>query len=190
VVVANGTLPIFAPGTNPFRVPDPVKINCDLGPFVKVVPPAYLAGGRVPGFNRWIEFCLTTSNFVASDVVGFIAVRKLTKEQAAGYDAPYPSFVYKAAPRAFPSMVAAIETNNEAAWAALGKFDRPFLSFAGEKDVNLGSKEMQDQLINHIPGAKGQPHERFKDAGHFIQEDIGETVAERVNTFIKANPRR
>jgi haloalkane dehalogenase len=189
VVVANGTLPVFPAGTNPFRVPNPVTVNCDLGPFAKVVPPAQL-GGRVVGFNRWIAFCLTTPNFIPSDVVGFLTVRPLTKQQTAGYDAPYPSFIYKAAPRAFPSMIAAIETNNEKAWATLGKFDKPFLSLAGEKDLLLGTKEMQDRLTNHIPGARGQPHERFKDAGHFIQEDIGETLADRVHAFIKANPRR
>jgi len=189
VVVANGTLPVIPVGANPFKVPNPVTINCDLGPFEKVVPPAYLAG-QVAGFNRWIEFCLTSPNFVPSAVVRFVTAGRLTKPEAAGYDAPYPSFVYKAAPRVFPSMVAAIEQNNEKAWAQLGKFEKPFLSLAGEKDINLGSKEMQDRLIQHIPGAKGQPHERFKEANHFIQEDIGETLADRVNAFIRASPRR
>ncbi len=190
IVVANGTLPVYAAGANPFKVPNPVTINAELGPFARVVPPAMLAGGRIGGFNRWIEFSLTTPNFIASDVVMFGTIHHPTKKQAAGYDAPYPSFIYKAAPRAFPSMAAAIETNNEKAWAALGEFKKPFLSFAGEQDRLLGTKEMQNQLIEHIPGAKGQPHERFADAAHFIQEDIGEKLADRVNAFIKANPAR
>ena len=40
-----------------------------------------------------------------------------------------------------------------------------------------------------MPGAAGQPHERF-DADHFIQEDIGETLSARVNAFVLANPLR
>jgi len=41
-------------------------------------------------------------------------------------------------------------------------------------------------MTSHIPDAEGQPHERFY-AGHFIQEDIGEVLAERVIKFIQAN---
>jgi haloalkane dehalogenase len=41
-------------------------------------------------------------------------------------------------------------------------------------------------LTKYIPGAQGQKHERF-EAGHFIQEDIGERLAERVIRFVADN---
>jgi haloalkane dehalogenase len=42
-------------------------------------------------------------------------------------------------------------------------------------------------LTNSIPGAQGQPHEGFH-TGHFIQEEIGDILADRVIRFIEANP--
>jgi hypothetical protein len=45
----------------------------------------------------------------------------------------------------------------------------------------------QKRLTEHISGAKDQPHERF-DAGHFIQEDIGETLATKTIRFLTDNP--
>lgn len=39
-----------------------------------------------------------------------------------------------------------------------------------------------------IPGAQGQPHTIVRGAGHFIQEDKGEELAEIVLKFIAAAP--
>ncbi len=72
-------------------------------------------------------------------------------------------------------------------YSVLGKFEKPFLTLFGRLDPNLGSEEVQNQFINHVPGAQGQPHDHF-DAHHFLQEDIGALLAERVNAFIADNP--
>lgn len=116
-----------------------------------------------------------------------MAANKLAPEVAAAYGAPYPSIVYKAAVRTFPSMIAAVEDQNSSVWKALGKFNKPFLFLAGKRDENQGSEANQKRLTEHIPGAKGQPHKRF-DAGHFIQEDIGETLAAKMIQFLTDNP--
>jgi len=84
-------------------------------------------------------------------------------------------------------MIAAVEDQNAPAWKALGKLKKPFLFLAGKRDENQGSEANQKRLTEHIPGAKGQPHERF-DAGHFIQEDIGETLATKMTRFLTDNP--
>ena len=83
-------------------------------------------------------------------------------------------------------MIAAVEEQNVNAWENLGKFKKPFLFLAGKHDKNLGSKVNQSEIINHIPGAKDQPHERL-NAHHFIQEDIGEILADRIIKFIRNN---
>jgi haloalkane dehalogenase len=188
VIAANTTLPVIPRGMNPFRVPNPVKINCELGDFVK--PDDYSIDRKTwaNNFQKWILYALTAPNFTPSQVVNAMTNNKLTDAEAAAYDAPYPSLIYKAAVRTFPSMIAAIEDQNSQAWQALGKFNRPFLFLAGKLDENQGSETNQKRLTQHIPGAKGQPHERF-DAGHFIQEDIGETLADRVIRFIGDNLR-
>jgi haloalkane dehalogenase len=66
---------------------------------------------------------------------------------------------------------------NRAAWDALGNFDRPFLTIFGKNDPILGKGDRP--LIKHVPGAKGQPHDRIR-GGHFIQEDCGPELARRM----------
>jgi haloalkane dehalogenase len=182
VIAANATLPVIPRGLNPFRVPNPVHINCELGDFQ--VPGNYSPATWAMNFQKWILYALTAPNFTPSQVVDSQTVSQPTREELAAYNAPYPSLVYKAAVRAFPSMVAAIEQQNVPAWKSLGKFNKPFLFFGGEHDFNMGSRANQKRLTEHIPGAAGQPHERF-EAGHFIQEDIGEILAERIIHWIK-----
>jgi pimeloyl-ACP methyl ester carboxylesterase len=187
VVAANTTLPVIPKGMNPFRVPNPVKVNCGLGGFDKPKEHALARPTFIPNFQKWILYALTAPNFRPSQVVNAMAVNELTIEEAAAYDAPYPSMVYKAAVRAFPSMIAAVEDQNSSSWKSLGKFKKPFLFLAGKQDDNQGSEANQKRLTGHIPGAKGQLHERF-DAGHFIQEDIGETLAAKMIRFLNDNP--
>ncbi len=186
IVVANGTLPIIPKGMNPFRVPNPVEIDCSLGDFARIIEQE--SGTWQSFFQRWIVYALTAPNFIPSQVVEFMATHPLTAEEKAAYNAPFPSIIYKAAIRTFPSMVAAIEDQNVPAWQALGEYKKPFLFFGGEKDQNMGKMENQLRMTGHVPGALGQAHERFDDAGHFIQEDIGPVLAARVVAFMKANP--
>lgn len=189
VVAANTTIPLFVPGVNPnpYYLPASVAVDCKATDIKAALGRAALAG-PVPRFNAWIQFSLTSPTFKPSDVMT-IQVQNLSAEDAAGYDAPYPSFIYKAAIRTLPSMIVAVTTNNQAAWDSLGRFDKPFLVLSGERDENLGRKEVADQLINQVPGAMGQKHARF-DAGHFIQDDLGDTMASTLLTFITDNPKR
>jgi len=43
---------------------------------------------------------------------------------------------------------------------------------------------MDTLLIDHVPGAQGQPHERIR-GGHSIQEDQGEELANRLIAWSK-----
>ncbi len=186
IVVANGTLPVIPIGMNPFRVPNPVRIDCALGDFA--LPADFSPATRAKFFQSWIIYALTTPNFTPSQVVAALAVQPLSDAEKAAYDAPYPGFRYKAAVRAFPSMIAAIEEQNAPAWRALGEYQKPFLFLAGEHDTNMGTLANQQRMTQHVPGAQGQPHERFATAGHFIQEDVGAALATKVIAFIQANP--
>lgn len=202
IVVANGTLPVIKKGKNPFKVPNPVKIKCKLknrrpggnwlskivySDYREKLPKFVRLAIRYISFQQWINYALTAPDLTPSQIVEFATVNKLSDGEAKAYDAPYPALIYKAAIRTLPSMIAAVEENNLNAWKNLGKFEKPFLFLAGEKDKNLGSKENQNKLIDHIPGAKGQAHERL-NAHHFIQEDVGEILADRIIKFIIKNP--
>jgi pimeloyl-ACP methyl ester carboxylesterase len=184
VVVSNTTLPIFVPSI--FYVPDPVVIDPDAGPLAEELG-RFRSEPFPVRFQAWINYALRAPEFMPSEIVGLVTGGRLSEEEKGGYDAPFPSFIYRAAPRTLPSMMAGITTENTPAWASLGRFGKPFLFLAGERDREFGNPEVQHGLTSHVPGAEGQPHERL-DAGHFIQEEIGEVLAERIIRFMAANP--
>ncbi len=115
-------------------------------------------------------------------IVAIGTVTKLSAEIRAGYDAPYPAKQYQAGAKAFPQLVPTSPDDpavpaNRAAWAELGRWEKPFLAVFGSRDPILGKADRP--LIDHIPGAAGQPHARI-NASHFIQEDAGPELAERI----------
>ena len=66
---------------------------------------------------------------------------------------PSPSAALTIPSRPHPSMVAGIEMQNAPAYAALGRFVRPFMFIGGENDPNQGSLENQLKWVSHVPGA-------------------------------------
>jgi haloalkane dehalogenase len=198
VIAANTRLPIIPKGLNPFRIPNPIEIDCSIKSLAfkdfvnnhfKLIK-KYSALTHLKFFQQFIIYTLTHPNLKPSQILQHLTLIDLSPEELAAYDAPFPSLIYKAAIRTFPSMIAAVELNNVPAWKSLGTFDKPFLFLGGEHDRNMGSLEMLNMLTKHIPGAKGQPHQRYPNAGHFIQDDIGVELATKVVSFIEANPIR
>lgn len=115
-------------------------------------------------------------------VVSLGTVNKVSSQTRAGYDAPFPSNRFQAGVRAFPRLVPAKPGDaaaraNSAAWAALGRWEKPFLCIFGTRDPILGRADRA--LIDHVPGAQGQPHARIH-GGHFVQEDCGPELAQRI----------
>ena len=109
----------------------------------------------------------------------------LSADEISAYNAPYPDAEYRTAIRALPSMASLLDEERAlTAWEQIKKFDKPFLTLFGEFDPLVGSKRIQDKLINNIPGAKGQPHDRLP-GGHFIQESLGEEMGKRLVKFIE-----
>jgi haloalkane dehalogenase len=135
-----------------------------------------------PAFRAWRAFARLSPIFPVGRIVASGCVTKLEKNVRRAYDAPFPDAAHKAGARIFPALVPTDPDDpavpaNKKAWAALGKWDRPFLALFGKNDPILGRADRP--LIEHVPGAKGQPHERFW-GGHFVQEDRGDYLAERM----------
>jgi haloalkane dehalogenase len=152
--------------------------------------PAKMQEEGGPGFMYWIKFCAETPNLVVSQVVGMSGGR-LNEAEARAYDAPFPDDTYKSGARQFPSLVPIFPDNeaiddNQAAWRVLEKFDKPFLTAFSDSDpVTAGGEQ---PFRERVPGAKGQNHVTIEGAGHFLQEDKGEELANVVIDFIAANP--
>ena len=186
VILANGDLPAFTEETNPLYIPNPLVVNPKLDTFKDIIK--YWLKGLPYSFQAWVLFCLQhTKNFIGG-VMQNATVITLTDEELAAYEAPFPSFIYMAGPRTLPSMNVGIVGQQLPAWESLKKFEKPFISFIGLKDSLLGRPSIQEKWIAKVPGAKGQDHEQFENANHFIQDDLGEVMADRTHKFILKNP--
>jgi haloalkane dehalogenase len=144
--------------------------------------------GTPPAFYAWRAFARYSPVLPAGRLVAAATVHKVSAEVRAGYDAPFPDKTYQAGARAFPLLVPTSPGDpavpaNRAAWAALGRWDKPFLAVFGARDPILGRADRP--LIAHVPGAAGQPHGRV-NGGHFVQEDCGPELAARILSWEQA----
>ncbi len=143
---------------------------------------------RIPAaFKVWRAFSQATPVFPVGGLIKFACKTKLTKGIVDGYNAPFPSRKYKVAARVFPLLVPTVPDNpaseaNRAAWRALEKWEKPFLTAFSDGDPIMRGLDRIFQ--NRIPGAKNQPHALIRGAGHFLQEDKGEELAALVVEFI------
>ena len=141
----------------------------------------------------------TSARFIPNFPVGKMATKlarvyKLTAEEIAGYDAPFPSNEYKAGVRAMPQLIPtdpySLDTlRNREAWKRLAEFEKPFRTAFSDKDDATRIIPVDQHFQNHVKGAKGQRHVRILNAGHFLQEDQHKLVAQELIVFIKENPK-
>jgi pimeloyl-ACP methyl ester carboxylesterase len=138
-------------------------------------------------FGLWIDYARNDERFTASQILEAMTYFDLSEEELAAYDAPFPSRTFMGGPRAFPGLVNQLPGATDKAWEGLGNYENPFLTIWGGNDPgNLGAPEVQQGLIDHVPGSAGWDHVRLPDASHFLQDDQGEEIARRINEFITA----
>jgi pimeloyl-ACP methyl ester carboxylesterase len=121
-------------------------------------------------FQGWMTYALTGPELRASDnsIRDFGGIN-LTTDEVTAFDAPFPEEIYMTGIRRLPSMASMLDVDASlAAWEALRKFSKPFLTVFGQFDMLVGFENVQNTLIDNIPGAKGLPHDRIP-AGHFIR---------------------
>jgi haloalkane dehalogenase len=134
-----------------------------------------------PGFDFWLELSQTIDPFDAGAMINAtVSTRELSEAEMNAYRAPFPDESYRAGAREFPCLVAITPEHgavaeNIAARAVLAEWTKPVLTLWGRSDQVLGS--LETDLLDLIPGTKGQPHQAYDDGNHFIQDDIGEPLA-------------
>jgi len=143
-------------------------------------------------FLRWQRYSQTTPNFHAGGIVKGGCVSELSPEIVAAYDAPFPDDRYKAGARQFPLLVPTSPDDpaaapNRRAWEVLARWEKPFLTAFSDSDPIMRGGDRVFQKV--IPGAKGQPHTTIVGAGHFLQEDKGEELAQVVINFMAGSPK-
>ena len=156
-----------------------------------VVANGFLPAGQAPAplaFRLWRAFALHSPVLPVGRIVDVGTARKLSPQERAAYDAPFPSSRYKAGARAFPALVPTGDDDpalpaNRGAWEVLGRWEKPFLTLFGAQDPILGRADRP--LQQHVPGAHGQPHARLSGS-HFVQEDQGPELARRTIALVRS----
>ncbi len=178
IVAANTAFPVL-PAESEIPVPES-KIDPEMKrPF----DPQSAREGE-PIFLAWVRYALQVSDFLDSDLLDRATFTQLSPEELAAYDAPFPEEIAKASPRVFPSLVLRSKGAPQQEWEQLQALDRPFLTLWAPGDPILG--EWQPFFTENVKGAAGQAHASFEEASHFLQEDVGEDLAQHLIAFIAA----
>jgi haloalkane dehalogenase len=148
-----------------------------------------IGAGRAPS-DEWLRFRAFVrrvgTDLVPGQLIRISAVTDLADEVVDAYNAPFPTPESKAGVLAFPELVPTELEHPSAAKmmevrAALARWERPTLVLFSDSDP-IFTPAAAARLADHIPGAG--PAETIAGAGHFLQEEKGDEIAERIVRFL------
>jgi haloalkane dehalogenase len=155
-------------------------VICDTGLFTGEQP-------MTDAWRQFRDFVERTEDLPISMLVRNATARGMGDEVAAAYDAPFPSPAAKAGARAFPLI---LPTSPEMPGAAAGKRvlealrsdERPKLVLWADSDFIIPF-----EVGERFAAAVNAPApERVENASHFLQEDAGEEIGERIAEWLAA----
>jgi haloalkane dehalogenase len=159
--------------------------------FARLVPMnTFVPTGNAEMPDAWYEFHDFVERVDELPVSMFVenaTATDLSEEVLAAYDAPFGSEAEKAGAREWPDMVPRADGGDGAeitreAHEALKSWEKPAFVLFGDSDpITSGAR---DPLWNLIPTASDQPDVWIEGASHFLQEDAGEEIADRIVDFV------
>jgi haloalkane dehalogenase len=163
--------------TRPERVERLVIMNTGVG------------AGRAPS-EEWLRFRdfvrRVGTDLQPGQLVRITCVTELPDEVVAAYDAPFPTPESKTGPLMFPELVPT-EVDHPSTpkmlevREALTRWEKPALVLFSDSDP-IFSPRHGERMAERIPGAG--PAETIAGAGHFLQEDKGEELGERIARWL------
>ena len=155
-----------------------------------VVANTGLPNGEQPMAEVWWRFREAIQTMPTLDIGAFVqsgCAQQMSDEERAGYDAPFPDDEYCAGPRAMPGLVPTSPDDpaaeaNKSAWAKLCVSSTPMLVAFSDSDPITGP--MAAIFQREMRGAQGIDHPLVRGAGHFLQEDAGEELANHIVQFL------
>ena len=142
-------------------------------------------GARPPG-EEWLRFQTfmrrVGTEIVAGQLIRLSLVQPTSDEVIAGYDAPFPVPESRVGIVQFPELVATSSDHPSAPAMLtvrdrLRELDRPALVLFGDSDP-IFSRRAAEVMAELLPNAELDPP--VEGAGHFLQEDRGELLGERI----------
>ena len=146
-------------------------------------------GARAPG-EAWLRFQSfmrrVGTEIVAGQLVRLSLVQPVSDEVIAGYDAPFPVPESRVGIVQFPELVATSSDHPSGPAMlrvrdALRGLDRPALVLFSDGDP-IFSRRAAEVMAELLPGAELDPP--VEGAGHFLQEDRGEQLGERIAEWL------
>lgn len=146
-------------------------------------PPRGVPGWPGAQIEQWVAATRAMDDMPVSEIIAGVSVNPLEPQVLAAYDAPFPDATYKAAVLEFPSLIPTTETmagvaENRRAWEFLERFEKPFITAFSDGDPS--TKPWEAVFQARIPGARNQVHREIARAGHFLQEEQSEALADVV----------
>jgi len=144
---------------------------------------------QTPAFIEWRRFSQSSPYLDCGGLLErAVSAHKLSQQERAAYDAPFPGPEYQAGALAFPTLVpiradqlSAYDNRN--ASARLSELEIPTFMVWGEQDPV--STLWEPQLRKLLRPAEATV--MLKHAGHFIQEDAGGEVAKHIASWMARN---
>ena len=145
-------------------------------------------GARAPS-DEWLRFQAFMrrigTEIVAGQLVRLSLVQPVTDEVIAAYDAPFPVPESRVGIVQFPEQVPTSADHPNAARMLevreeLRTLDRPALVLFSDSDP-IFSRRAAEVMAELLPNAELDPP--LLAAGHFLQEDKGETIGRRIAAF-------
>jgi haloalkane dehalogenase len=138
--------------------------------------------------NSWVHYTKNASDITISQVVQGVTETKLSGAVLAAYDAPFPDVRYKQGMLGWPSLIPLTEDSagikeNRITWQFLESSNIPFVTAFSDKDPSTAAWEKIFQQRAH--GARNQSHHKVLNAGHMVQEDKGEELANIITKWLK-----
>ena len=163
---------------HPERVARLVIMNTGIGENPQWPPEEWL---RFRAFIRRIG-----PDLVPGQLVRLAAVTEIAEQVIEAYNAPFPTPESKAGILAFPELVPTDPNHPNTAKvsevrAGLEQWEKPALVLFSDSDP-IFTPAAAEHLASRIPGAG--PAETIAGAGHFLQEERGEEIADRIVRFL------
>lgn len=147
--------------------------------------------GRVSkGFLAWRAFAEKNPDLPVGFVVQGGTTSELPDDVVAAYEAPFPTAESKAGAAQFPLLVPTSDDELGAAEMgavaeALTRWEKPALVAFSDSDPVFPYPQGGERFVDMIPTVDEQV--KIEGAAHFLQEDRGEQIAERMLSFLGAD---
>ena len=150
----------------------------------------YLPKGKsLPlAYRLWKLYCRYHPSLPVGKIIQRFTYSKLSKEVIDAYNAPFPDKLSKTGPKSFPALVPSNKQDPALPYLlkareVLSNWTKPALVLFSANDPVFSG--IEDFFMNKIPSCKNQPKIIIQEAGHFLQEDKGEEIANYIKLFME-----